>query len=161
MDRGSRDRRARLAYQEQDSALTLAQGLEQYYAANVGTVTRPADLPPQSAALFRSHDMCHVIFGLNTSLSDEALADTRTLLSCDVGWRRYAVYLAQDSQAKALFKELGVLKGIWVTALAVPRIFRAAMAGRKMPKKWPWEPPEEFQHRPLRELRADYRIRVI
>ena len=103
MKRGPHEPRARLGYQQQDSALTLAEGLEEYYIANVGTVTRPRDLPAESAGLFRSHDICHVIFGLDTRLSDEALADVRTLLSCDVGFRRYAAYLTQDKQAKALF----------------------------------------------------------
>ncbi len=161
MRRGSRDHRARLAYQEQDSALTLAEGLEQYYAANVGTVIRPNNLPPESAALFRSHDVCHVIFGLNTSLTDEALADARTLLSCDVGVRRYVAYLAQDKQAKAQFKELGYGKALWALMLALPRILRAAIASWQMPVKWPWEPPAEFQHRSLHDLRIEYGIRVV
>ncbi len=161
MHGGSRNSRARLAYQVEDSALTLAEGLEEYYAANVGIVTRPRDLPRESARLFRSHDICHVIFGLNTSLSDEALADVRTLLSCDVGFRRYSAYLAQDKQARALFKEFGYLKGVWVTLLAVPRILRAVFVSWQMTTKWPWEPPEEFQRRSLYELRVEYGIRVV
>lgn len=161
MERGQSVFRARLGYQEQDSALTLAEGLEEYYAANVGTVTRPRDLPSESAALFRSHDVCHVIFGLNTSLSDEALADVRTLLSCDVGLRRYAAYLTQDKQAKSLFKELGYLKSVWVTLLALPRILRATIASWQMPAKWPWAPPEEFLRRTLHELRIEFGIRIV
>src|SRR5579863_1919853 len=104
----------RLRYQQQDSALTLSEGLEEYYAANVGKVVRPRDLPPESADLFRSHDMCHVVFGLSTTLDDEAMADVRTLLSCDVGWRRYARYMTSDPAAKAIFKELGYLKSVLV-----------------------------------------------
>jgi hypothetical protein len=151
----------RLRYQQQDSAVTLAEGLEEYYAANVGTVVRPGDLPPESFALFRSHDMCHVIFGLDTTLDDEALADTRTLFSCDVGFRRYAAYLAQDKQAQALFKELGYLKSAWVTVLAIPRICRAAVEAWRMKKRWPWVPPESFQNRTLADLRSEFGIRVI
>src|SRR5438270_10363234 len=53
-----------------------------------------------SAELFRSHDVCHVIFGLDTTFADEALVDARTLLSCDAGVRKYARYLAlSDDQA--------------------------------------------------------------
>jgi hypothetical protein len=152
---------AHLRYQEQESALTLDEGLEEYYAANVGTVTRPGDLRPESAALFRSHDMCHVIFGLDTTLDDEALADTRTLLSCDVGLRRYAAYLTQDKQAKALFKELGYAMSIWVTVLAMPRILRAAREAWRMPKRWPWVPPAGYLARPLWDLRREYGICVI
>ena len=117
MRRVVNDARACLGYQRQDSPQTLAEGLEEYYAANVGKVVRPSDLPPESVGLFRSHDMCHVVFGLNTTLDDEALADVRTILSCDVGIRRYATYLTTDKQARALFKELGYLKSIWVTVL--------------------------------------------
>src|SRR5258706_9375131 len=97
----------RCRYQAQDSSQTLSEALTEYYAFNGDTVLPPSALPPESAALFRSHDICHVIFGLDTTLSDEAMADTRTLLSCDVGWSRYAKYLASDSQAKAIFKQVG------------------------------------------------------
>jgi hypothetical protein len=54
----------------------------------------PSDLSEGSAELFRSHDVCHVIFGLDTTFADEALVDARTLLSCDAGVRKYARYLA-------------------------------------------------------------------
>jgi len=161
MQRGSNRPGAHLRYQRQDSALTLAQGLEEYYAANVGTVTRPNDLPAESAALFRCHDLCHVIFGLGTSLDDETLADTRTLFSCDVGWRRYGAYLTQDKQAQALFKELGYFKAAWVTFLAMPRILRAAREAWRMTKRWPWNPPTSYLSRTLADLRAEYGIRVV
>jgi len=151
----------RLRYQAQDSAQTLAEGLAEYYAANRGRVTRPADLPPESAALFRSHDMCHVIFGLSTTLADETLADTRTLFSCDVGWRRYARYLGADAQAKALFAEMGWLKGVGITLACLPRIARAGFEALRMTKRWPWEPPESFSRRTLAELRREHGIRVI
>jgi hypothetical protein len=161
MQRGSPTFRARLAYQEQDSALTLAQALEEYYSANVGAVTRPDDLPPESRALFRSHDICHVIFGLGTSLVDEALADTRTLLSSDVGLRRYARYLASDKQAKAIFRDLGYMRSIWAMVRALPRLAKAIIAAWLMPTKWPWQPPAHFEQRSLFELRTEFGIHVI
>jgi hypothetical protein len=135
--------------------------LAEYYRANPGIVTRPADLPAESAALFRSHDMCHVIFGLNTSLGDETLADTRTLFSCDVGVRRYARYLATDQAAKALFKKLGYGKALAITVMSLPRILRAAMAAIRMPKRWPWNPPDTYLDRQLDELRREFGIRVL
>lgn len=150
-----------LRYQQQRSSLTLAEGLDEYYAANEGVVARPSNLPPESYALFRSHDMCHVIFGLNTTLDDEAMADARTIFSCDVGWRRYAAYLARDKQAQALFKELGYLKSIWVTAKTLPRIWRALCEARRMTKRWPWQPPESYQMRSLADLRDEFGICVV
>jgi hypothetical protein len=150
-----------LSYQRQDSPQTFAEGLEEYYAANVGKVIRPRDLPPESSDLFRSHDMCHVVFGLNTTLDDEALADMRSLFSCDVGLRRYSAYLSKDKQAKALFKELGYLKSAWVTVLAIPRICRAASEAWRVKKRWPWQPPESYLSRSLADLRSEFGIRVM
>jgi hypothetical protein len=150
-----------LRYQQQESEQTLAEGLEEYYAANAGKVVRPLDLPPESFGLFRSHDMCHVIFGLDTTLGDEALADMRTLLSCDVGLRRYGAYLTRDKQAKALFKELGYLKSAWVTILSLPRIGRAVIESWRTRKRWPWVPPDSYQERSLGDLRREFCIRVI
>lgn len=150
-----------LRYQDQDSPQTLRDALTEYYDANVGIVTRPADLPAESKALFLSHDLCHVIFGLSTTLDDETLADTRTLFSCDVGLRRYLTYLSTDQQAKALFRELGYGRAVWVTVKALPRILRAAAAAFAMPKRWPWQPPEAFMARRVADLRREYGIRVL
>jgi len=151
----------RKRYQQQNSAMTLAEGLDEYYAANAGVVMRPADLAAESAALFRSHDMCHVVFGLDTTLHDEAIADARTLLSCDVGVRRYVRYLRTDVQAKALFAQLGLWATIKATLGVAPRLMRAIFESWRMKRKWPWAPPDSFQDRTLADLRADFGIRVI
>jgi hypothetical protein len=148
-------------YQMQDSPQTLAEGLAEYYAVNAGRVTRPEALDADSVALFRSHDICHVIFGLDTTLADETLTDARTLLSCDVGARRYARYLRTDPSAKALFKELGVARALWSVAAAAPRIGRAMIEAWRTPRQWPWDPPADFQERRLGDLRRAFRITVI
>jgi len=152
---------ARHRYQDQDSPLTLAEGLDEYYRVNGERVSRPSTLPPESMALFRSHDTCHVIFGLDTTLEDEAVVDTRTLLSCDVGFARYAEYLTSDKQTKAIFKQVGYFTVLMGTLRAVPRLARALIEKFRMPKKWPWVPPQSFYGRTLADLRREYGIRVI
>lgn len=151
----------KLRYQQQDSAQTLAEGLEEYYAANAGVVIRPSDLPPESAALFKGHDTGHVIFGLSTSLPDEAMADTRILLSTDAGFWRYSRYITADKQAKAILQQIGYTKVVFYTLLALPRMLRAAWGAVRMKKRWPWEPPPSFQTRSLAELRHEFQIRII
>ena len=151
----------RALYQAQDSSQTLLEALEEYYARNLGRVRRPADLAPESAALFRSHDLCHVIFGLDTTLADEAMADVRTLSSSDVGWLRYAKYVTGDPEAKAIFKELGYLRAVGITLWVVPRMVRALYESARMVRRWPWEPPAEFETRSLSDLRREHGIRVI
>jgi len=152
---------ARLGYRRQDSRQTLAEGLEDYYRANLGRVTRPSDLPGDSAELFRSHDLCHVIFGLTAAPDDEAMADTRTLLSCDVGAGRYFACLATNTEAQKIFKEFGYLRSVWVSIAAMPRICRAIAETRRMRKRWPWTPPESFQNRSLADLREEFGVRVV
>jgi hypothetical protein len=153
--------RGQAEYQRQRSAQTLAEGLNEYYAVNESIISRPSDLPPESAALFRSHDLCHVIFGLSTSLGDETMADARTMLSCDVGLARYAAYLRTDAQAKALFAKIGIVNSVWITFAAVPRIVRALFEMGHVRRRWPWNPPEDHLSRSLAELRDEYGIRVI
>jgi hypothetical protein len=151
----------RCRYQAQDSRQTLAEGLAEYYAMNRGRVLPPDSLPARSAALFRSHDICHVIFGLDTTLSDEAMADMRTLLSCDVGWARYARYMAGDPEAKTILKEVGYFTAFWGTLRSVPRLLRAVSEAWRMRKRWPWDPPEDYRQRTLSDLRREFGIRVI
>lgn len=150
-----------LAYRDQDSPLTLEQGLAEYYRANEGRVLPPASLRPESAALFASHDICHVVFGLDTTLQDEALADTRTLISCDVGFARYSAYLATDKETQAIFKRVGAGAILWETLKATPRIVRAVVEAFRMTKRWPWTPPESYRQRTLADIRREYGIRVI
>ena len=156
-----RARPYRCRYQEQDSKLTLAEGLAEYYAVNGARVAPPPSLPPESQALFRNHDVCHVIFGLDTTLEDEGMADARTLLSCDVGWRRYARYMTSDPEARAIFKELGYARAVWTTLGILPRLGQAIGEGLRMSKKWPWETPTDHFERPLADLRREYGIRLI
>ena len=148
-------------YQAQDSKQTLAEALAEYYAVNGSRVSPPASLPPESKALFRNHDVCHVIFGLDTTLQDEGMADVRTLLSCDVSWRRYARYMSSDPEAKAIFKDLGYARAVWTTLVIMPRFLRAIGEAFRMSKKWPWDAPAEHFERPLADLRPEYRIRLI
>jgi hypothetical protein len=147
-------------YQEQTSRQTLAEGLEEYYALNLGKVRRPEELAPDSAALFRSHDICHVVFGLTTSMLDETLVDVRSVLATDVGLARYAAYLNSDPEAKAIFQALGWRRALALSVAVVPRALRALGERLRMRKAWPWSPPPAFLQRPLCDLRTEFRIRV-
>jgi hypothetical protein len=159
---GERDTATRrLRYQRPDSDQTLAEALVEYYAANAGRILPPDELSPESAALFRSHDICHVIFGLDTSLADEALADTRTMLSCDVGLRRYTAYLTRDPHVREVFREAGYLRTLGVTVLCLPRVARAAFEALRVRKRWPWRPPAGYAERRLSDLRDEYGIRLV
>ena len=138
--------------------MTLGEGLEEYYAVHP-EVVRPDDLPPESADLFRHHDLCHVIFGLDTTLPDEGMADLRTMLGSDVGVRRYMRYLRTNAQAQAIFAEIGWTKALLGLVPIVPRMLKALVLAPRQ-KRWPWTVPPGYLQLPLKELRARHRIRV-
>ncbi|MCR9163838.1 MAG: hypothetical protein ACE37F_01120 [Nannocystaceae bacterium] len=146
-------------YQPANSRMTLAEGLEEYYAVH-DNVTPPSEHRPEAAALFRSHDIGHVVFGTTTDLLDEARTDTWILFGCDVGVLGYSSYFKLP-EAKAAFDGVG-----WKTVLREAWPITKAMAGvwkrtRAMRKKWPWEPPQSAFERPLHSLRDEWGIRVV
>jgi hypothetical protein len=88
------------------------------------------------------------------------MADARTLLSSDVGWRTYSSYF-NDPLAQAVFKELGIGRALVATIRTLPRISRAFLEARRMTTKWPWLPPNSYNSRTLADLRRQFDIRVI
>ena len=150
----------RFQYQQQDCALTLAQGLAEYYGGHPG-LFRPNELSEESACFFRSHDTAHVVFGLDTTLEEEAMADTWTMFGSDVGLRRYVRYLRTNPEAKQLLKEIGWWKTITLSLQMAPKMFAIWLRTRKMTKKWPWEPSPDLQMKPLAEIRKEMNLRVL
>jgi hypothetical protein len=150
----------KLAYQYQDSDLTLADALEQYYRENECVVKRPQLLQGKSTQLFASHDICHVIFGLDTSLADEMVADIRTSVACRLTWREQRERFT-NADALAVFRQLGVWRAVSVPLRSLPRIFRVAIQSIAMKKRWPWTPPDSYLERRLNDLRSEYGIKIV
>lgn len=150
----------RFQYQQQHCPLTLAQALQEYYEGHPD-LFRTAQLSPESARFFRSHDTAHVIFGLDTTLDQEALADVWTMFGSDVGVQRYAGYLRANPEAKQLMKEIGWRKTISLSLQVLPRMFAVWLRARRMTKKWPWEPADLFQNVPLCEIRREMNLHLL
>jgi hypothetical protein len=83
---------------KQDWHLTRAEAQAAYDFANAGKRFRPGTLPEASAGRFGRHDVCHVIFGLDTMLDDDAMADPRVILSCNDGVKRNAQSVVQGDR---------------------------------------------------------------
>lgn len=151
----------RCAYQMQHSRQTLAEAMAEYYHVNRNQVFVPAAVSRESQDLFRNHDICHVIFGLDTTMADEILTDWRTRLSSDVGWMRYASFFETCPEVKPVFKRVGYATIALATARESGRINRAIREAARTSLRWPWSPPEAFMRRTLSDLRAEHGIRVI
>ena len=93
-----------LAYMRPDATMTLREGLAEYYTTIDGLITEE-NADPEVAALFRFHDTCHVLFGCDTSIHGEALADTWSIFGTTVTLKTYQRYLS-FSETQSIFKSM-------------------------------------------------------
>ena len=150
-------------YQYQNSSLTLQQGIEEYRAANPHLV-RIEEVDRETAQFFTSHDRIHVVFGLNTSVAQEGMADLWTLMGSDVGFIRYVGYLRNPTILKIAktavddFKKAGFFNEAKQFSLNLKKIY---MYSRKMKRKWPWSKNEAYLNTSLKEIREDFGIQLV
>lgn len=148
------------AYQLQDCAMTLEEGLAEYYRVNPNLNPPHEISDPASAAWFRSHDTTHVIFGTHTGDLDEACNDVLTLFGVALPWREYVGGFLKTDEAKEIgqyYASTRIFVTLWGMLRLMPRAIRRA---RGMTQKWPWRPAPEDYERPIVALREAYGIRV-
>jgi len=147
-------------YTKQESTLTVLEALEEFYGRNPNSIWHTGDGLKDN--FFRSHDTIHVVFGCDTVLHDEALADMWTIFGSDLGFCKYLSYLAP------LREDLeSIFDGMDKTALfkdgvkAIPDMVRVIFRARNMHGKWPWVDHEEYLDRPLWQVRRELNVQVV
>lgn len=158
----------RCHYQQPDSTQTLREGLAEYHAVNPDLFS-PEELAKDEnlgdlGTFFAAHDACHVLFGLDTSLPDEALADTWTLFGTDAKWRQLLSYFGSDAQKQffaTFLRDVGYWALIKSSLGALPRVARVIWRSRRMTRKWALERWPDHLDVPLCELRRRYGIRLV
>ena len=148
-----------LAYLQQDCQQTLQEALEEYFASIPGLVTED-NAPKATADLFRRHDIGHVVFGCDTSLMGEPLADIFCICGSDVRLSEYMEY-SRLPEAQQVFKEAGLWALVDATIRSIPGMFVALWRCYRMPRKWPFWDNDAWLDVPLNELRAHFGIRVV
>lgn len=133
--------------------------MAEYYEGHPG-LFRPSQLPEDSAQFFRSHDIAHIVFGLDTTLTDEGLADFWTLWGTDVGLRRYLTYVRTNPEAQEVAKQIGWARVVLTTLQVLPKLLTVWFHAKKMTAKWPWGVSEDLMDVPLREIRQKFNIRL-
>ncbi|MCK9994222.1 MAG: hypothetical protein Dbin4_02742 [Alphaproteobacteria bacterium] len=144
-------------FEAQNSRQTLAEGVAEYYASNLGLVKR-CGLSPAAQQFFRNHDTVHVVYGCGTSLSDEAIVKLSSIFGTTGGFsvlRGYQLY-----ESRQIYKKLGIIEillTILRSGILIPRtIFRCL----RQHKYWPWDSCDNYLHVPLAEVRQEFGIRV-
>lgn len=147
------------AYQKQNSSQTVQQALDEYYAKNTGLVNTSNEAS-EIAALFRHHDIIHVVFGCTTSLHDETLADTWTIFGTTIRLREYLNYLKYP-EATNVLKQVGWINMFREFLKTIPDMFRVIGKTRQMTKKWVWTDDKKYLDQPLSQVRQEFGIQIL
>ena len=153
-----------LSFKEQNSDLTLREGINEYkeYLVSNGKEVLPQ---LKDSSIVMDHDATHVIFGLDTTLEEESLLDTWVLWCCSFKVSHLMSYSKQPEIKdlyKKLFKEVGIFKFLQLLFNVFPIKLKIIFKQRKlMNKKWPFQFPEEYLDRRIKELREEYGIEIL
>ena len=136
--------------------LSLEDALVLFRSEN-GLSEKYDELSAAARAHYKRHDIIHVLFGLDTSIRQEAQADGWTLLASDISWADIKAFMALPEE-KELIAEIG-----WWTLTtgflrALPDYVSMAWRSRRMRKKWRWSAHQAYLQRSVGEIRAEFGI---
>ncbi|MBE9030109.1 hypothetical protein IQ266_10250 [filamentous cyanobacterium LEGE 11480] len=156
---------ATIRYQEQNSTQTLQEALDEYHALNPNLL-KPDEMSANGAELFSNHDLIHVVFGLDTSLHDETLADTWTIFGSSIGFWEYLKYI-KNPEAMQVLQDLSVNGNTNYLTIAkeairaIPDVFKVIRRSRQMTQKWPWQNHQSYRLKTLGQIRQELGIQLI
>ena len=145
------------AFQDQDSLQSLAQGIDEYFAANPG-LSEGRLMSPEAREFFRCHDAAHVVFGCGTTLDDEAAVKIASVLGTTAGFSALSGYRLHES--RRIFRQLRVADMLRTMVRAVAIVPRTAWRCMRQRARWPWSDHQQYLGTPLRELRRQFGITV-
>ena len=153
-------RRTQVAsFQKQTCSLTLRDAIDEFYQINAAVFDRPQPGSPWYD-LMSQHDVTHVVFGVNTSVLDEAAGDFWTLFATDMSLQTYMAY-ASSPQGRQLIKDVGVWKILGSIVFGLPSLVRIAWRARAMSIKWTLGDYQRYLDVPLDELRAQFNVQIL
>lgn len=145
------------AFELQDSAQTLAEGIAEYCAANAGLV-EGRSISPEAQQFFRCHDAAHVVFGCGTALDDEAVVKIASIFGTTEGLRVLKGYRLHESLQ--IYRQIplsAVLTSIARSVIVVPPTLLRCL---RQHARWPWAGFEQYLGVQLRQIRQKFGITV-
>lgn len=149
---------ARHQFESPDTTQTLAEGLAEYFEFNPMLKRDSGLLSPEARQFFRSHDAVHVVYGCGTTMPDEAIVKLVSICGTTGGLRVLRGYLHHetfDIYHKLPFS--GTLVALVVSPFLIVRTVWRCLS---QSERWPWVQFEKYLDVSLREVRAQYRIKV-
>lgn len=147
-----------LEFQQPDTNLTLERGLEEYYSSR-SDLAGGRGASQAAREFFRCHDTAHVVFGCDTTLLNEAMVKIWSFFGTTRGLSLMREYRLPESQEIYETLEWGPIGR--TAARAVTVVPRVMVRCARMHARWPWSDFEPYLGLTLRDLRAEYGIRVL
>ncbi len=138
------------------SDLTLDEALQSFRKEN-GLDEKYRDMRPEAQHHFERHDIVHVLFGLDTSIRQEAQADGWTLFGTDISRRDIRDFFDLPEE-KELIDEIGWWAITKAYFRGVPDYFRIAWQSRRLRKKWRWADNSEYRSSTVGAIRREFGI---
>jgi len=115
-------------------------------------------MSPEAQEFFRCHDVVHVLFGCDVALDDEAVVKIASILGTTAGLGVLKGYRLHESLQT--YRQLRVLDVFLTIARSVVVVPRTALRCLAQKARWPWAEHQHYMHRPLRELRQSFGVKV-
>jgi ubiquinone biosynthesis protein Coq4 len=151
-------------YLVQDCDISLKQALDRYYAQNPDFY-QPSQLDDDSRKVFFAHDVCHIIFGCDTSFVGEAKVEQWTIHSTNFNLKEYfdsmigtEALLQAASDIYILYLTVQLLLN---TLLNIPTLAKIYLRAKKVKPKWDCYNYRSYLDRRIIDIRREFNIQVI
>jgi ubiquinone biosynthesis protein Coq4 len=148
-----------LLYQDSQSTMTLREAIDELRSLTGEEAIYPEQLSPEIKKALDAHDAVHVIFGCDTSETDEVIAHAWMLLGTTVKMDELQ-QIAAHNEHRQIASEVGHLRMLRFAIGALPRLLKAAIAAKQMKKRFPWERYFDFLDRSLLDIREEFGIKI-
>ena len=152
-----------LLFQDKNIDMTLKEGID-IYQQYLYRHQKKIMIDHENETLIRDHDATHVIFGLDTTLEEEAMLDTWVLFGTNFKFRDLYKYNKKpeikDLQKK-LFSELGIFGLLRLYKIVLRNKISIFKRTRSMKKKWPFKFPDSYLDISILKLRDEYGIQIL
>ncbi|MEL6528564.1 MAG: hypothetical protein AAGK01_04645 [Pseudomonadota bacterium] len=139
------------------SSLTLNEALVAFRSEN-DLATKYDGMRKEAQIHFERHDIVHVLFGLDTSIRQEAQADGWTIFGTDISFQHIREFFSLPEE-KELIDEIGWWEITKAYFRGVPDYLRIALQSRKLRKKWRWSDYSSYRDRQVDKIRDEFGIK--
>jgi ubiquinone biosynthesis protein Coq4 len=147
-------------YLVQDCDISLKEALDRYYAQNPGFY-QPSQLDDDSRKVFFAHDVCHIVFGCDTSLVGEAKVEQWTLNSTNFNFQSYVDTILGTEATRQAVSEISVWQLFIQGFLNIFPLVKTYVRARQVQPKWDFYNYSGHLDRSIIEIRRAFNIQIV